>query len=303
MTAHVSARRQIGQLFLNRVTVLNEGLRLAKFLRTRRAVLNGDALYHFTDEQLKQRDLMGPLAFNLYETVLAAFPATLLLCLLDWVWNVATTAAVADVTVLGFSDAVQSQMAAAASIANKIFAPLLVPGIALALSSVAGWASLRRKDSTPAARRRARDAYLYLDGAHGLVAECLVSLWLTLNAITFLNAPDLVRSYAGTAAGIVYVPMAVLCAWHAYGVHWSGIPSELFAINNYRTGLYAPSMMAQLDEPDREDGPRWKYRLSVLIGATPVAVGTLLVLNSLALVTAIAIAYLRSLAQAAVGQA
>src|SRR5215471_4186152 len=57
---------------------------MSRYLRTRRAILNGEKLFDLSGDELSTRGLMRPLTLNLYKTVLAALPAIAIASFISW---------------------------------------------------------------------------------------------------------------------------------------------------------------------------------------------------------------------------
>jgi hypothetical protein len=217
-----------------------------KYFRTRRAVLDGENLFDLTSGELKARDLMGPLSFNWFETTLAALPTQIVVALAWFVSGSEVSATLASVEPEAFSTVYTK--------VSELLAPLIIPGTLFLAAGIAGRTSLRREHRSKEAVRRARDAFLYFDGAH--------FLW-----------PSAAASFVLTGATAIHwnVDFRLVGALGYFAAR--RVEDELFATNGYETGPYRTSLTgesAPLGRPPR----RWLYRVGVGLG-TLVIVGVL----------------------------
>ncbi len=146
---------------------------LCKYFRTRRAVLSGASLYDVSEEELKARDLQGPWTFNLTQSTLAAAPTLLLLKVLNF-WRPYTPPVPQGLSPLG------RQTVEYFPSVLGFFSPFLVPLSLMLLASVVAFGSLHRKDATRERTSRAKYAYLYFDGALGLIPQFTITLVIAL---------------------------------------------------------------------------------------------------------------------------
>jgi hypothetical protein len=223
-----------------------------KYFRTRRAVLDGESLFDLTSGELKARDLMGPLSFNWFETTLAALPTQMAAAL---AWFVSG------------SDVYANLASAETGIFSTVFAkvsellvPLIVPVTLFLAASIAARTSLRPQHRSKKAVRRARDAFLYFDGAHWLWPSAGMSFVLTAATAVHWNVDFRLVGAVGYFAA-------------------RRVEDDLFATNGYETGPYRTALTgesAPLGEPPR----RWLYRIGVGFGTVVIA-GTLSVVTVL----------------------
>lgn len=246
-----------------------------QFLRTREAILLGERLFDVPDEELSKRELMGPLAFNLYETALAGLPAAGL----AWVFQTVTHTESGlrfPTSTDPFWQGVLREMNQSAGTIEHVSKAFVVPGLLLVVAVIASWASLHQSDSTKESRRRCRDAFLYYDGAFGLFPQMLSSLGLVL--VVFLDwlGPRVNELFAGLGL-IVALPVTAAGVWQAY-VLLAEIPRNLFDLNGYKetSGLFATAA------PPRP----WKRFLSVTIPVTFVGIPALAYVLEYALILA-----------------
>ena len=202
-----------------------------QFLRTREAIYCGEKLFEMRAEDLAKREFMGPLAFNLYETTIAALPAAGLAWIFQTIRHTESETMfpkLAD----GYWQNVFSEMNKFAPTIEHISKAFIVPVLLLVVAVTASWASLHAADSTKETRKRCRDAFLYYDGAYGLLPQMLTSMGLVLFAhmdwiVGKITEDDaflgLVLSFPLTAAGI----------WQLY-ILLVEIPRNLFDLNGYK---------------------------------------------------------------------
>jgi hypothetical protein len=246
--------------FANRISWIAEAGRLRQFWATRQAIQRGEDLFDCSKEDIANRKLMGPLTFNVYETTVAAMPGVVIGSVSRFIWPPAalsTTpleAAIGDVT--------------------GLLVPFIVPTVALCLAWVAAWTSLLGEDRSRRNLRRARDAYLYFDGAYGLWPEAITSLWVLLFGwgSFFGGRSDL----SGVLFGLVYIGaqlVGLVGTYHFYGEQLKGIPSLLFAVNGYNAASPGDSIrMLDLLISNKKEAPWRSYRWAVVVGVPIVFV-------------------------------
>jgi hypothetical protein len=247
-----------------------------RYERTRRAIHKGDQLYAYSKSQLRSKDLMGPWTFNLTETAAIALPITALIKLLDFIWPVTPN----------IPSGTPPLAAAILSIFPGVVSSLQTIVIPLTLTLVSGIcarASLYAKDSTPTSRRRARDAYLYLDGAYGAVPQLCFALGISL-IVWFSTRGAWTEPTALTIGALTFYGWA-----HTLQIVGFAVPRKLFAVNGYG-GVIPGSGMSANTRPTNP-GPLNKYQFALLF---PVPVVGLLVL-ALTLITAYMVAIVLAL--------
>ena len=199
---------------------------LTTFRRTRKAVKAGVPLYDWTPAQLRDKGFSGPWALNVYTSLIASLPAALLV------------------------------MAVAP---NQFLIAFLVPTHFSILTFLAGWGSLKAKDSTRDSRARARRAYLYLNSTYGLPYQRALALafpvfWGINSWVTDLEQAGLLLLL------IFFFPLAYGGA-SQFRLTFIETPEHLFQINGYSKRM---RHFWQKKRPD--DPPRAKYNLVVLLG-------------------------------------
>jgi len=157
--------------------------KLKKFLVTRKAIREGEVLVDLSADDLKQRDLMGPLSFNVYESTLAGLPSLLITTFVGILFPLVPKVVEPDGALSEFQRAFLVEVSNIAPAVVKTLSPFIPPLFLLWSSFVMGWGSVESFDSNRASRRRSRDGFLYLDGAYGLLAQTLLA---TAIGLTFV---------------------------------------------------------------------------------------------------------------------
>ncbi len=215
-------------------------LQVKTFCDTRRLVLQGERLFDWTPEQRAQRRIMGPWAFNIYETALASIPTLLLLKVCNFLWPIPSAGE--------FDELFESVIA--------FFSPLILPVMTLLFSWIACRACLRTEDSTPANRRRAQFAYLYYDGAHGLIAQTLAVLGYSLMYSFLHPRPDLVERM-GMMIFLLLAAVTVIAVYYdTLFLTLHRVPNLLFDLNSYERIYFIPRRRKKTDSQKRPRPPR-----------------------------------------------
>jgi len=191
--------------------------KFAKFFRTRRHVVAGEALWDMTKAELGRKRLMEPWPFNGYQSVLSASPAFLVGGLLAFILPEQTHAVYVNETAKRTAEFIEK--------IQSFLLPLFVP-IALAITAyAAARGSLSRQDITPESLGRARRGYLYFDGAFGLWSQMVIAS-TPVFALRAFNA-ELV--WIGVPLALAYFTAAIYQIWLTGRV----IPMRLFELNGY----------------------------------------------------------------------
>lgn len=191
------------------------------FLRTRRAILDGEPLYDQPELDRREKHYLGPWRFNLTETFLAGLPGLLL----SWFVSLPSPFTYPSVPDLFADPNLSSEHVL---LAQRIFrdwvrglAPFF-PAVVLTISAyTSGSLSLWMDDSSPERRRRARVAYLYLDGAHGLWRQMFAGF---VSAMGWATGGSL-----GLAVGIASLTSLGLLVHESHSI----VPRELFYAHGY----------------------------------------------------------------------
>jgi hypothetical protein len=202
-----------------------------QFINTREAILTGERLFDNSEEELSKWGLMTPLAFNLYETTLAAIPAAGLAWIFQTITHVQGELPLPEVSG-AYWQGVFAELNKSASTIEHISKAFIAPVLLLAVAVLGSWASLHSADSTKETRKRCRDAFLYYDGAHGLYPQMFTSLGLVLMPFLNLLGPAFQGTMADGLGLVVTFPLLATSIWQAY-VLLVQIPRNLFELNGY----------------------------------------------------------------------
>ena len=242
-------------------------LDLGAFWRTRRATKAGEALYDLTAEQRKSEGLMDPWLFNLQESILALVLAVATVKLFDFVYGdliqpVEATAPVRQYYAEIFAD---TQM---------MLLPFVIPLTLMLTAPTLAWGSLRKNDGTGPKRERATHAYLYIDGAHGFVAQIILMVYISFStwasamsgSDNFDDWMDLFPSGSGLyLAVLVLFVLSFYAAVVEFQIVMRRVPLKLFELNGYDPKI--PRLFSRWwKQPNR--GPLAKYTLVALVGTS-----------------------------------
>jgi hypothetical protein len=144
-----------------------------RFRKTRRYIKQGERLFDLSADELSKINAMGPWTFNIYQTMLSAIPAQVVATVLNFFFPYEPPSPQISNSLSLYQKAFLRDYYKLSPSVHNFFRPLIVPTILLAVSSIAGWACLRKEDSTKQSRKRCRNAYLYYDGAYGLMLKQL----------------------------------------------------------------------------------------------------------------------------------
>lgn len=205
---------------------LNPISSLTTFRRTRKAVRAGEPLFDWTLAQLRDKGFAEPWTLTVQTSLVASLPAVLLV------------------------------MAVAP---NQFLIAFLVPTHLTVLAFLAGWGSLKEKDSARESRARARRAYLYLNSTYGLPYQR--ALALAFPVFWGISSWVGVLEQAGLLLLLIFLVPLVYGGGNQYRLTFMEIPDHLFQINGYSTRV------RHFWQKKRPDDPPWaKYNLAVLIG-------------------------------------
>jgi hypothetical protein len=198
--------------------------KLIRYWRTRRRILEREQLWACTKEELASLRLMEPWPFNLYQSTLSAAPVIVLIALAFFLGEGLKTAPDAGIAAV----AVESRGKVWAGRIDAVLSTLVIP-LSLGIAAfAAARGSLRRRDVTPENTRRARLAYVYLDGAHGLWSQMFLVAGAALIGAASIAGPD------GTFAPLGLLILLPFGLRQAYITNRL-IPLRLFKIHGYPT--------------------------------------------------------------------
>jgi hypothetical protein len=221
-----------GTFFGNLLGWFEKLTKLRKYWATRKCIIQGENLFDLPSGVLAKRNLMGPLTFNAYESTLSGASASFLGWFITLLFPIEPKAPVLPENVSEFARAWVLEAGKVAPEVMKTASPFLPPLLLLFGAWVAGWACLKGRDSNKHNRRRCRNAYLYYDGAWGLLPEGALAIAVALGVAASLHGWDSARLIAAVA-----VPAAIGVGYSFYlGRH--KFPRLLFALNGYDQKVY-----------------------------------------------------------------
>jgi hypothetical protein len=153
------------------------GRTLLRYCRTYQAISAGEPLWDLPADELKRRDWMRPLLYNVSETLLAGSITVALASALAWFLRLSFPEEPPSSTM---ADRITQSVAAYMN-------GFAVPFCALVVATLCARASLWPADRTRASLRKGRDAYLYLDGTFGLVPAIVSGLAITIGTLLVLS--------------------------------------------------------------------------------------------------------------------
>jgi hypothetical protein len=218
--------------FKNLIVWFEKYTKLRKYWATRKAVILGEKLFDLSSEELRTRNLMGPLGFNVYESTLAAAPAVFLGSLIGMLFPFEPGAPQIPDSASAFARAWVIEVSKVAPSVSKTISPFLPPLVLYLTAWTISWGCLKHSDSTKNSRRRCRDAFLYYDGTYGLQSETFLALGVGLLLAVMQ------RGWSSTPLWIVIV------AFFLTGLVWNfflighKFPRLLFALSGYDPKVY-----------------------------------------------------------------
>ena len=249
-----------------------------KFWKTKKAVTTGVPLYDWTPFQRKEEGFLGPWSLNIQETVFATLPALVVVNALDFLFGKP------QIQIPGFDqlDRRTQVFVETVTSTNQFFNAFTAPTLITLLVFLIGWGSLKTEDANKETRARARQAYLYLDGAHGLFSQCALAVAFSLLAWVLVR-PE-IRERLLFEWGLVTLAWVVLLAFgfltQMY-LTFNKIPKLVFQANGYS------GRVRRFRQKRLSDDPPWnKYGLALVIGGWPCILVIYVVLTGLSWVTA-----------------
>lgn len=225
-----------------------------RFRKTRQSIKQGERLFDLSADELTKLNVMGPWTFNIYETMLAAIPAQMVVTVLNFFFPYEPSSPQIPKSLSLYQQAFIRDYYKLAPSVHSYFKPLIVPTILLAVSSIAGWACLKKEDSTRQSRKLCRNAYLYYDGAYGLMPQTIISLVITMWDMSVKSNVDVVY----------FSPILFGALAYQLYVTYHKIPTLLFHLNGYSTSLFLSSHKKFL-------APWDKYSYSAMFLAIPLS--------------------------------
>lgn len=240
-----------------------------KYQRTRLAIINGEKLWDIEKQALDSRRLSSAWSFNLQEVFLAAIPINIVIGMLDFFFDTKTDAAKAAASLTEFSRAYENIKSSIDPMLSSLNAPLILT-LSVYLLALG---SLKDDDQQPSKIIRARRAYLYIDGAHGVWSQAGLSIttgllsWIDRNSKT-VEAPPIVS--------VVTFVVFAYCAFAQFYETYRKVPFTLFIANGYQARM--PSILQsllpflQIDKDHDTDGPwdRYLTQMAICSGLIPL---------------------------------
>lgn len=204
------------------------------FWNTRRAVLGGSGLWDFTTEQRRKDAVVEPWNFILIQCALMVLVSAIASKLTVFFYPVVNKL---PAVALSRDPEVERLALAAAG----FVAPFTLPAFLTSFVWLMAWGTLRSRDSTAEARKRASAAYLYLLGAHSffpvlVLAAAIAPLSIGRDRSAILELlPLSLGYYRPDLVGYGHWPTMFFSAalvWQTFVlVIW--VPLKLFRANGY----------------------------------------------------------------------
>lgn len=256
-------------------------LKLRRYFQTRAAYKRGEPLHALSREERSARGYMNPWPFNLYESGMAATPALFVLKIVDF-FDPPSRASSYDATLSQF----WQEVAAIFPSIDEFFAPLYVPLTLSMIVWVVVRGTLERADRTPSKKQVVRDAYLYFDGAHGLLPQALANIAIIV--LLILSSRSLELLFVEIFCFVVLMFFSFYQIWLQHG----RIPEFLFTV------LGIPDEKCRWWTLFRKKTPaekRWdRYTWWFYIGGGCVVIGNFVLLQALVLGVAVSLVLLRN---------
>jgi len=234
-------------------------LDLKKYMRTRKAVRQGEELADFDDKELALKGLLSPWPFNIQETVYATLPTFIIIGFMNFLFGKP------EITTQLTEETTQRD-----KIFNGIYESTLnfldtftIPIITTVAVLLIAWGSLKKKDTSPQKKKHAMHSYLYYDGAHGLVPQALIVLCIALLE-WFQLRPSMGRAFPEEitiALAVLFYASSIYLVW----LIGRKIPKRLFQKLGYSGRVKHFWNKSQPDDP-----PWSKYTLAVFLGGWPL---------------------------------
>lgn len=229
------------------------------------AVRKGEELANYDKETLDKKGLLSPWVFNIQETIYATVPSIIIIALLNQFYSKP------EISVIPASDITDKQkmFLETFQMLMSFFDKLQIPIIITLFGFLIVWGITKKANSTLEIREKTLNAYLYYNGAYGLLPQTLIVLCLSLFQWAELR-PQWLESLPESLPFIVYFLLAVssIALMRLIAIK---IPKRLFEQLGYSTkikGFWHKSL---------PDDPPWsKYILVVFIGGVPLVMSWLI---------------------------
>jgi hypothetical protein len=265
-----------------RKQLISERLKLfVDYRRTRSAIKSGVGIYSLSDSELSSQGYLGPWKFNLTEVAIAGGISLAVIKFFS-----ALNLSIPSAT--GEAEPASSEFELMLSTAWSWFEPFFIPLFFTAFVYMTAWSSLEKSDASKEKKTTARKAFLYFDGAYGILPQTMLPLLSALSASTFLQQLETDDALATLPLTVQLLILAFMM-WQLI-IMGNIIPKSLFSVNGY-TNRARRFWQKKLST----DPPWGKYILSNTFLAPILGVGVFLVLIALASVVAYILLMIRSI--------
>jgi len=251
------------------------------FWRTKRAINAKVPLYDWPIDDLLSAGYLGPWRFNATQSAISGGIASLTINAINLIDDTKR------IEVNSPPD-LDPALASLWKITSGWVEPFLVPIYLMTLVYIIGWGSLRNKDSKPESRRRARNAYLYFDGAFGFYSQLYVSF-----ALALFFTPQWQESISNVLTTnpfeMPFVTVFIISAVWQIDISSRRLPSLLFSINGY--SLRRKQFW---QAPKSNDPPRFRLNAALFVAGLPLLYIVYVALNLISLAFAMVIMWLRT---------
>jgi len=273
----------IWEFFQETLGLKSKFKKLKSFLATRQRMIKGEYLFDRTSDQLKKSELMGPLTFNIYSSAIAgtiALGVTKLLSIM---------LPSKEPSIPATADAVTKEFLTRLPQVDSFIRPFVTPAVFLVIAYCLSWGAIRGTEpqvisiaqtSAPfPSRRRARNAFLYFDGAYGLIPQAVISLAV---ATIVLATPQILELRPQSATTVPEFAINDFARW--LGVISLGLFLVGGIYHGYLTFYKFPKLLFQVNGYYRTESPKppWvKYIITALVMGPAVVFGTRFIYQSL----------------------
>lgn len=255
-----SKLRSVKKIISERLTLFNE------YRKTRSALKNGVEIYLLSGSERIEAGYLGPWKFNLTEVAIAG---GISLAVIQFFSSLALHVSIPKL------ETVNTPYEAILNTTWSWFEPFFIPLFITAFVYMTAWSSLKKGDISHEKKAMARKAYLYFDGAYGLLPQTLLPIFSALGTSAFIQEISK-ESPLNSAALTIQLFVIIFMIWQLV-ISGHIIPNRLFIVNGYsnRTRRFWQKKLPT-------DPPWGKYILSNTFLAPIIAVCVIIALFSLA---------------------
>ncbi len=265
-------------------------LQWRRFSRTRKAFLSGESLQAWSDDARTQNGFMNPWKFDLYESILATAPAILLTKVTDFL--VPPPKLTIDPNAFSYGmwlvpEGLKTPVAKLVDPVQQTLTPFLLPLSLMILVVIIVRATLAKEERSIQKNKMIRDAYFYLDGAHGLLPQTLFNV-----ALIFLIILG-IRGIEAPLVTVVCVVMMVISFIHEWWMVYKRVPRFLFSVAGHADGKLRKWTLFRKKTAIEK---RWKrYRRIIPLGGLLILFLNFFVLQVCIWIIAVALASIQQL--------